>query len=143
MQKARHHLISFSENQGDESGRHPGLPQGTQGAGRPRDLPTATGIISVGLGLQASSLGPGPPPFCQGEPRRSILATGKGSWARPGQAGSHKLGLPFGVPPECIGSPRPSTAYSASTQGWSGHTQEQKKRPQDKGPALIPLASQS
>ena len=29
MQKALHHLISFSENQGDESGQHPGLPQGT------------------------------------------------------------------------------------------------------------------
>lgn len=40
----------------------------------------------------------------------------------PGQARqvATSSGSPLGSP-ECVGSPRPSTAYSASTQGWSEH----------------------
>ena len=124
--------VSYSRNQGDESGQHPGLPQGTQGAGRPRDLPTATGIISVGLGLQASSLGPGPPPFCQGEPRRSILATGKGSWARPGQAGSHKLSLPFGVPLSVLAALGPPLHILPALRAGVGTPRNRKKDPRIK-----------
>ena len=124
--------VSFSQNQGDESSQHPGLPQGTQDAGRPCDLPTATGIISVGLGLQASYLGPGQPPFCQGEPSRSILVTGKGSWARQGQAGSHKLGLPFGVPLSVLAALGPPLHILPALRAGAGTPRNRKKDPRIK-----------
>lgn len=68
----------------------------------------------VGLGLGASSLGPGPPPFCQGEPSRSILAGGKGSLARPGR-GSRAPSLPCDLT-ECVHSHRALWAPQSSPQ---------------------------
>lgn len=95
-------------------------------------MPTATGIKSVGLDLQASSLGPGSHPFCQEEPGRSILATGKESWARPGQAGSHKLGLPFGVPLSVLAAPGPPLHIPPALRARADTPRNRKKDPRMK-----------